>query len=151
MEINFMVKATWIFRPEKLHRKKYVETSRFFNYRNYMERSTSKQRAFFDQRNYTDNSTWKKCGVFGHQNYIEKSTWKQRGSFNQQNYVEKSTWNRHGFFDLQNYIEKVRGNDVKFIEIGSSTYRHNIHVESTWIRRGVPVRKKQCKGYLELL
>ena len=52
--------------------------------------------------------------------------------------------------------KKVRGNDVKFsirqiaskkyvemtwkfIEIWSSTYRRNIHVESTSIRRGVPV------------
>ena len=52
--------------------------------------------------------------------------------------------------------KKVRGNHVdfstieitskkyaemtwKFVEILSSTYRRNIHVESTWIRRGVPV------------
>ena len=27
----------------------------------------------------------------------------------------------------------------KFVEIWSSMYRCNIHVESTWIRRGVPV------------
>ena len=54
--------------------------------------------------------------------------------------------------------KKVRGNDVdfstikitskkyaemtwKFVEIWSSTHRRNIHVESTWIRRGVPVGK----------
>ena len=52
--------------------------------------------------------------------------------------------------------KKVRGNQVdfstietaskkyaemtwKFVEIWSSTYRRNIYVESTWIRRGVPV------------
>ena len=52
--------------------------------------------------------------------------------------------------------KKVRGNHVDFstseitpkkyaeitwklVEIWSSTYRRNIHVESTWIRRGVPV------------
>ena len=52
--------------------------------------------------------------------------------------------------------KKVRGNDVdfsiseitskkyvemtwRFVEICSSTYRRNIDVESTWIRRGVPV------------
>ena len=29
----------------------------------------------------------------------------------------------------------------KFVEIWSSTYQPNIHVESTWIRRGVPVGK----------
>ena len=52
--------------------------------------------------------------------------------------------------------KKVRGNEVdfsiseitlkkyvemtwKFVEIWSSMYRRNIDVESTWIRRGVPV------------
>ena len=52
--------------------------------------------------------------------------------------------------------KKVRGNQVdfstietaskkyaemtwKFVKIWSSTYRRNIYVESTWIRRGVPV------------
>ena len=52
--------------------------------------------------------------------------------------------------------KKVRGNNVdiltseitskkyvemtcKFVEIWSLTYRRNIHVESRWIRRGVPV------------
>ena len=52
--------------------------------------------------------------------------------------------------------KKLRGNDVdfstieitskkyaemtwKFVEICSSTHRRNIHVELTWIRRGVPV------------
>ena len=55
--------------------------------------------------------------------------------------------------------EKVRGNHVDFstseitskkyaemtrktVEICSSTYRRNIHVESAWIRRGVPVGKE---------
>ena len=53
--------------------------------------------------------------------------------------------------------KKVRGNDVdlstigitskkyaemtsKFVKTWSLTYRRNIHIESTWIRRGVPVR-----------
>ena len=54
--------------------------------------------------------------------------------------------------------KKVRGNDVdfstieitsrkyaeitwKFVKIWSSTYPRNINVESTWVRRGVPVGK----------
>ena len=60
------------------------------------------------------------------------------------------------FSTIEITSKKVRGNDVdfstseitskkyvettwKFVEIWSSTYRRNIHVESTSIRRGVPV------------
>ena len=60
------------------------------------------------------------------------------------------------FSTIEITSKKVRGNDVdfsiseitskkyveatwKFVEIWSSTYRHNIHVESMSIRRGVPV------------
>ena len=114
--------TTWIFRPEKLHRKKYVETTWIFRPSNYIIKSMWKQRVFFD-----------------HQNYIKKSTWKQRRFFDQPNYVEKSMWKRRGFFDRRSYIEKVRGNNVKFVEIWSWTYRCNIDVESTLIRRGVLV------------
>ena len=46
----------------------------------------------------------------------------------------------------------------KFVEIWSSTYRRNIHVESTWIRRGVPVEyevptfcKHQCSCSIQYL
>ena len=66
--------------------------------------------------------------------------------------------------------KKVRGNHVdfstieitskkyaemtwKFVEIWSSTYRRNIHVESTWIRCGVPVGltfKQQAWSYAQL-
>ena len=35
----------------------------------------------------------------------------------------------------KNFVEMTR----KFVQSWSSTYRRNIHVESTWIRRGVPV------------
>ena len=65
------------------------------------------------------------------------------------------------FSTIEITSKEVRGNDVdfsireiaskkyvettwKFIEIWSLTYRRNIHVESTSIRRGVPV------GYLQL-
>ena len=44
----------------------------------------------------------------------------------------------------KNYAEMT----WKFVEICSSTYRRNIHVESTWIRRGVPIgnalHQKKC-------
>ena len=60
------------------------------------------------------------------------------------------------FATIEITSKKVRGNHVdfstseitskkyaamtwKFVEIWSSTYRRNIHVESMWIRRGVPV------------
>ena len=60
------------------------------------------------------------------------------------------------FSTIENTSKKVHGNDVdfsiseitskkyvemtwKFVEIWSSTYRRNIDVESTWIRRGVLV------------
>ena len=60
------------------------------------------------------------------------------------------------FSTIEITSKKVRGNDVDFsisekktkkyvettwkvVEIWSSTYRHNIHVESTSIRRGVSV------------
>ena len=60
------------------------------------------------------------------------------------------------FSTIEITSKKVRGNDVnfsisestskkyvettwKFVEVWSSTYRRNIHVESTSIRRGVPV------------
>ena len=134
------MKTAWIFRPSKLHRK-----------------GTWKQRRFFDHRNYIEKGTWKRRGFFDHRNYIEKSTWKQGRFFNHRNYIEKSTWKQRGFFDHGNLSKKVGGNDVdfsnseitskkyvemtwKFVEIWSSTYRRNIHVESMWIRRGVPVK-----------
>ena len=71
----FLVKTTWIFRPEKLHQK-----------------SAWKQCGIFDHLNYIEKSMWKK------RRYVEKSTWKQRVFFNQRNYSEKSMWNRRGFF-----------------------------------------------------
>ena len=63
--------------------------------------------------------------------------------------------NNVNFSTIEITSKKVRGNDVdfltfaitskkyaemtwKFVEIWSLTYRRNIHVESTWIRRGVP-------------
>ena len=32
------METTWVFRPEKFHRKKYVKKSGFFDQRNYMEK-----------------------------------------------------------------------------------------------------------------
>ena len=138
----------------------------FSNHRNYIEKSTCKQRGFFVHRNCIEKSTWKQRGFFDHWNYIEKSTWKQRGFFEHQNYIEKSTWKQRGFFDhrnyvkkstrkwrrffnQQNYIEKVHWNDVEIRQ--NLTYRRNMHVESTSIWRGVLGicfwRPKICQEY----
>ena len=69
-----------------------------------------------------------------------KNTWKQRGFFDHQNYFEKSTWKRHGFFNQQNYIAKVHENDVEIRRnLVFEWSSRNIHIESTSIRRGVPV------------
>ena len=73
------MEKTWIFQPEKLHRRKYVEKNK--------------------------KSTWKQCGFFDHRNYVEKSTWKQRGFFDQRNDIEKVRRNeaeirRNLFFDV---------------------------------------------------
>ena len=123
------METTWIFRPLKLHWKKYVE-----------------QRGFFVQRNNTDKSTQKQRGFFHHQNYIEKNMWKQRGFFDQRNYVRKSTWNDVDFSTSENTpitikITSKRYAEMtwKFFQIWFSTYPRNIHVESTWIRCGVLV------------
>ena len=48
---------------------------------------------------------------------------------------------------LKKYVETT----WKFGEIWSSTYRRNIHVESTSIRRGVPVRRLAPFCNLEIL
>ena len=69
---------------------------------------------------------------------------------------ERVRGNNVDFSTIEITSKKVRGNDVdfstieiiskkyvemtcKFVEIWSLTYRRNIHVESRWIRRGVPV------------
>ena len=109
------------------------------NHRNYIEKSTWKQREFFDHWNHTEKATWKQRGLFDHQNYIEKSTWKQRGFSDQRNYVEKSTWKRLDFLTIAITSKKYAEMTWKFVEIWFLTYRRNIHVESTWIRRGVPI------------
>ena len=48
------METTWIFRPLKLHRKKYVKTTWFFQRRNYIAKSTWKPRGFLDQQNYVE-------------------------------------------------------------------------------------------------
>ena len=45
-----------------------------FGHRNYIEKSTWKQREFFNQRNYIEESRWKQRQLFEQQNCIEKST-----------------------------------------------------------------------------
>ena len=76
--------------------------------------------------------------------------------------------NKVDFSTIKMTSTKVRGNDVgfsisettskkyvkttwRFVQIWSSTYRRNIHVESTSIRRGVPVGLKLQGQKLEKL
>ena len=71
-----MVETTWIFWPEKLHRKWYVEIVRSAKLR---QKSAWKQRGFFDQRNYVKKyveTTW----IFRSVRLHRKSTWKWRGN-----------------------------------------------------------------------
>ena len=102
--------------------------------------------------------TWKQPRFFGHRNDIEKSAWKQRGFFDQRITLKKVRGNNMDFSTTKITLQKVRGNEVdfsisevrsnkymemtwKFVKISSSTNLCNIDVESTWIRRGVPVGK----------
>ena len=92
-----LIKNDVEFLPIEISLKKVrVNNADFSTRKNYIEKSTWKQRGFFDQRNYTEKSTWKQRRFFYHQNYIAKSTWKGRE-----------------FFDQENYIENVRGTDVE--------------------------------------
>ena len=76
--------------------------------------------------------------------------------FDQRNYTEKEAWKRSEFWTITITPKEVNGNDLnfsisditlkkcvemtwKFVKIWSSMYRHNIHLESTLIRRGVSV------------
>ena len=79
--------------------------------------------------------TW----IFRPSKLHRKSSWNWRGYFDHRNYIEKSTWNQRGYFDHRNYIEKVHGIDVENRRNLVFTYRRNIYIESTSIRRGVPV------------
>ena len=80
---------------------------------------------------------------------------------------KKVCGNKVDFSTIEITLKKVRGNNVefsiseitpkkyvettwKFVEIWSSTYRRNIHVESTSIRRGVPVGKRQRNLLIKL-
>ena len=65
----------WIFKPLKLHRKKFVKTTWIFWPVKLHQKITSKQRGFFDQQNYIVKSTWKRLGYFDQRNYIEKVRW----------------------------------------------------------------------------
>ena len=67
------------------------------------------------------------------------------------------------FWTIKITLKKARGNQAdfsisevtskkyaemtwKFVNIWSLTYRRNIHVESTWIRRGVPIGIQEDHG-----
>ena len=53
--------------------------------------------------------------------------------------LKKSTWKPREFSTSKITSKKYAEMAGKFVEIWSLTYQCNIHVESTWIRRGVPV------------
>ena len=55
------VETTWIFRPSKWHRKKHVEATQIF-WPAKLHKSTWEQRGFLDQQNYVKKSTWKRQG-----------------------------------------------------------------------------------------
>ena len=98
--------------------------------------------------NDVDFSSSKITPIKVHRNNVDFSTIEFTSKKVCGNYVD--------FLTCEITSEKVRGNDVdfstskitskkyaemtwKFVEIWSSTYPRNIHVESTWIRRGVLV------------
>ena len=98
--------------------------------------------------NHVDFSTSKITSKKVRGNHVDFSTSEITSKKVRGNHVDFST--------IEITSKKVRGNHVdfstsettskkyaemtwKFVEIWSSTYRHNIHVESTSIRRGVPV------------
>ena len=74
---------------------------------------------------------------------IEITSKKVRGSNVDFSTIEITSKKRRGnhvdFSTSETTSKKYAEMTWKFVEIWSSTYRRNIHVESTWIRRGVPV------------
>ena len=64
---------------------------------------------------------------------------------------KKVRGNNVDFSTIEITSKKYAGMTWKFVEIWSSTYRRNIHVESTSIRRGVPVGLKSQGQKLEKL
>ena len=54
---------------------------RFFNHRNYIEKSKWKQRGFFDQRNYTKKVRGNNVDFSVIEITSKKNTWKQRVDF----------------------------------------------------------------------
>ena len=113
--------------------------------RNFVEKKPCKQRGFFNHQNYIKKSKWKQRGFFDQRNYIKKCAWKQRGFFDHQNYFKKSTLSTKYDFSIseitsKKYVEMI----WKFVEVWSSTFRRNIHVESMSIWLSVPVGVVLC-------
>ena len=74
------VETTWIFRPAKLHRKKYVETTLIFqptklHRKKYMETTWVFRPVKLHQKKYVE-TTW----IFGSSKLHQKSMWKWRGN-----------------------------------------------------------------------
>ena len=98
----------------------------------------------------------KQRAFFGHRNIIEKKSGKNVDFSTIEITSRRISGNNVDFSTSEITLKKIRGNDVdfpiseitlkkyvkmtwKFVEIWSSTYRRNIDVELTWIRRGVSV------------
>ena len=155
---NFVEKSmwsTWIFRPSKLHRKKYGETTWIFRPLKLRWKSMWEKRGYFDQRNHVKKSTWKQPVFFNQWSYTEKVSGNNL-VFYHQNYVKKVCGNDVDFSTMKVTSKKICGNDLdiliseitlkkyvemmwKFVEVWLLTYQRNIDVESTCIWRGVSI------------
>ena len=128
-----------ICRPAKLHLKKYVETTWIFWPAKLHRKSAWKLRGLFDHQiklkkvrgNNEDFSTIEITSPKIRGNNVDFSTIKITLKKVHENKVDLS----NSEITSKKYVEMTR----KFVEIWSSTDRHNINVESTLIRRGVPV------------
>ena len=125
-------RTAWIFRPSKLHWKKYVDAMWVFwtaksCRKKYVETTWIFQPSKIHRKKYVVTTR-----IFWASKLRQKSTWNRRGFFDHRNYLETSTWKQLGFFDRRNYVEIVRGIDVDIstIEITSKKVRG-----TTWIFR----------------
>ena len=106
--------------------------------------------------NFVEKSTWKQSGLLDNKITSKKVIRNTVDISTKEITSKKVGGNDVDFSTIEITSKKVRGNDVnfsisestskkyvettwKFVEVWSSTYRRNIHVESTSIRRGVPV------------
>ena len=119
MEIHYMAETTWIFQPEKLNRKKYVEITWVF------------RPAKLHRKKYVETT----CQIAS----IKVGGDKIDFLTSEITSKKKKCGNDVDFLISELHRKKYVEMSWKFVEICSSTYRRNIGVESTRIQRGVPV------------